>query len=42
MSPKAVILNNWNVMDLIPSFVGEKVFDTGINLPVGEAKYLFA
>jgi NAD(P)H dehydrogenase (quinone) len=29
-------------MDVIPQFVGEKVFETGINLPAGEGRVSYA
>ena len=28
-------------MDIIPQFVGERVFDTGINLPTGQGRVSF-
>jgi len=37
-----VLFRNILYMDVIPQFVGEKVFDTGINLPAGEGRVAFA
>ena len=37
-----VIFRNALYMDTIPQFVGEKVFETGINLPAGEGKVSYA
>ena len=36
------IFRNVLYMDAIPQFVGEKVFETGINVPAGEGKVSFA
>ncbi len=36
------IFRNVLYMDTIPQFVGEKVFDTGINLPTGQGRVAFA
>lgn len=37
-----VFFRNALYMDTVPLFVGEKVFDTGINLPAGDGKVAFA
>jgi NAD(P)H dehydrogenase (quinone) len=37
-----LIFRNSLYMDTVPQFVGEKVFETGINLPTGEGKVAFA
>lgn len=37
-----VIFRNVLYMDTLPQFVGEKVFETGIQMPVGEGKAPFA
>ena len=37
-----IIFRNVLYMDTIAQFVGEKVFETGINLPTGEGKVAFA
>lgn len=37
-----IIFRNVLYMDSIPGFVGEKVFETGINLPTGEGRLPFA
>jgi NAD(P)H dehydrogenase (quinone) len=37
-----VLFRNSLYMDIIPLFVGEKVFDTGINLPTGDGRVPFA
>jgi NAD(P)H dehydrogenase (quinone) len=36
-----IIFRNILYMDTIPNFIGDKVFETGINLPVGEGKVSF-
>ena len=36
------IFRNVLYMDTIPQFAGEKVFDTGVNLPTGEGKVAYA
>jgi uncharacterized protein YbjT (DUF2867 family) len=37
-----VLFRNALYMDTIPVFVGERVFDTGINLPTGDGRVSFA
>ena len=39
---KYIIFRNVLYMDTIPQFVGEKVFQTGINLPTGDGRVAFA
>jgi NAD(P)H dehydrogenase (quinone) len=36
-----ILFRNILYMDTIPNFVGQTVFDTGINLPIGEGKVSF-
>jgi NAD(P)H dehydrogenase (quinone) len=36
-----ILFRNILYMDTIPNFVGDKVFETGINLPVGDGKVSF-
>lgn len=37
-----ILFRNALYMDVLPQFVGKKVFETGINLPAGEGKVSFA
>lgn len=37
-----VLFRNALYMDVIPQFVGEKVFETGINLPAGQGRVAYA